>query len=64
MYENITTGELVNTLKGKYEWKLSRIDITPKFWYNHLSSTHQNMMNPILEISKEPEKYRIGSQKK
>ena len=62
MYEDITTGEIINTLKRTYEWKSPVIDNKTYFLLRHQFSS-QLMTKPIAEIIKEPEKCLITPQK-
>ena len=55
MYKDITTREIINTLKCTHKWKSPGKDKMTNFWLNNLFSADQLMKKLISEITKELE---------
>ena len=56
MYEDITTEEIISTLKRTHKSKSPGIDKILNFWLRHLHSTYPHNTKHISENIKNPEK--------
>ena len=54
MYEDIATGEIINTLKGTHQWKLRGIDKVPNFLL-HISTNDESFLQKSLKKLKIPD---------